>query len=503
MDKWKTEEGQIRILLAGMILAAAMVLLPLFLIAHYNFRSADDYTFGQAAEAVGERTGSVFQVLKEQFFHTKDFYEDWQGTYFDVWLTGALLGIFGRNAYYVGTYLSLGGFVAAELTLFMLIMCRVLGGDRKQAAIIALGLICMQVLLTPVPSEAFFWFCGAVRYTFVYALSLFLMAVWIVLYYDRGRTGFKRILSVAGMLFLTVAVAGSNYVTGLVMMLCYFFGGLWFFIKKNRYRYLMAAGVLVYLGAFLLNVAAPGNAVRQRASGTAHLPAVKSIILSLQTAGNYVLVNSILPCFILAALFAPLMIRILRRRDYRYPLPFLVTLFTWGIFAAQFTPNLYALGIAGTGRIQNLYRFTFYIFLYGNEFYWLGWFLRKNREQGDSVKEKGTGRSGLLLAGWLAGGGLFLLSLSVWGGSTVTSYSALQSLRRGEARQYWEEQQERLRILQDETVAEARLKPFSCAPYVLFFSDISRDGGDWLNQSVAEYFGKEKVILDAEEVTRE
>ncbi|MCM1567864.1 MAG: DUF6056 family protein [Roseburia sp.] len=495
MGKWKTEEIQVKILFAGILLVTLATLLPLFQIAHYNFRSADDYEYAKNAEQAWNETHSVFHVMGAQVSETLDYYHTWQGTYFGVWLTTTVMGIFSSGAYYIGTYLTLGGLVLAELMTFMVILVKALGADYYRAAIVSLSCICMQVLLTPAPSEAYYWLCGAMLYTFIHNLAMVLWAFWILLYHKQSRPGWRNGLLMAGMLFLTMAVAGSNYITALTMLISYVFCALYFWWRKHSYRFLMLGSGILYFVLFLVNVLAPGNAVRQASSGVQPTPALRSILLSLYEAGIYVLTNMILPCVILAVMLIPLFVQIVRPKSYRYPLPFLVTLVSFGVFAAQFTPNLYALGILGAGRVRNLYRFTYYIFIYGNELYWTGWYLRKRREKEQEPARQANGQCSLL-PGWIAGGGLLLLSLSVWGGSTVTSYSAFCSLRRGEAEKYYEEQQERLAILEDTSVKEAYLKPFSCAPYVLFFTDIDTDSDNWLNKSMAHYFGKDMVAFE-------
>lgn len=149
-------EVQIKTLFIISIVVLIAVLFPLFRIAHYNFRSVDDFGYAENAEAVWEESHSVIRVLIEQIPYTKNYYNTWQGTYFSEWFTTS----FSRNAYYMGTYLSLGSFVLAEAILFFLIFLKVLRTDFYRAGIVTASCLSMQILLTPVPCEAYFWFCG-------------------------------------------------------------------------------------------------------------------------------------------------------------------------------------------------------------------------------------------------------------------------------------------------------------------------------------------------------
>ncbi|MCD8130592.1 MAG: DUF6056 family protein [Lachnospiraceae bacterium] len=88
--------------------------------------------------------------------------------------------------------------------------------------------------------------------------------------------------------------------------------------------------------------------------------------------------------------------------------------------------------------------------------------------------------------------------LSFWGGNLVTTVSAIRDLYTGEAQIYYEEYLERLEILEDDTISDAVLEPFSYYPYVLFFEDIKEDPDHWANKAYATYYGKNSVRLAEE-----
>ena len=499
LQKIKTEKTQIKLIFWIMVAVFAAVLVPLFRIGYYNFKSVDDFSYAQHSEAIWEQTHSVLKVFAGQISYTWDYYLKWQGTFFSEWFTTSVMGIFSKNAYYMSTWLTLGGFVLAEGFLLMIVLVKILGADRYRAGIITMGCIMIQLLLTPFPCEAFYWFCGSMLYTFIHALGLLLCTLWILLYQNENGRRFKNILLMAGIVFLTVAVAGSNYITALTIFILYVLCTAWFFLKKHSGKWLILGCNILYLIAFAVNVMAPGNSIRQDSSGMERMGAVKSILLSLKEAAVYVSTWTIFPCIVLGLLLLPLFVHIVRKKNFRYPFPALVSLISFCIFAAQFTPTIFALGIIGAGRVQNLYRFNYFLLLYGNEFYWTGWCCRKYFGRNTTEENQQQTSRSWLLPGWVAGCMVLVLGLSVWGGSTLTSVSAWKSLKNGEAKQYYEEYQERLEILEDTTIEEAVLEPFSVKPYVLFFGDIVEDSADWVNYSVADYFGKKSVALKPQE----
>lgn len=494
MSKLKSEETQVKLLFAAAVCVLIAVLVPLFWIAHYNFKSVDDFTFSQNAEAVWEESHSVINVLVEQLSYVKKTYYTWQGTFFSNWFSTSMMGIFSKNHYYVGTYLSLGSFVLAEAVLFMLIFLKVLRTDIYRAGIVTACCLSFQVLFTAVPSEAYFWFCGAVVYTFIHALGLLLVAALIAFHY--AEKVWKTVLLEILIVFLTIAVGGSNYITGLTMLTVYGLAVIWVFYKKHVRRWTYLGNAVLFTIAFLANMLAPGNRIRQTASGVAHMSAVEAILRSLKEAAVYVISYAAFPCLLLGVMFLPLFVHMVKKTKYRYPLPLLISTVSFGVFAAQFTPTLYALGILGAGRVMNLYRLNYYIFLFGNELYWTGWFVRRREERYETVeKPDAKPRASLLLPAWCLGGAILCLSLVYWGGDKLTSVSAVLSLRTGQAQQYYQEYQERLKILEDPAVQEAYLEPYTYRPYLLFFGDIQPDSQDWVNQSMADYFGKEAIYL--------
>ena len=66
MEKWKTEESQVKIICIGAVVVLIAILVPLFWISSYNFMSADDFVFAKGAEAVWKETHSVVQVMQHQ-----------------------------------------------------------------------------------------------------------------------------------------------------------------------------------------------------------------------------------------------------------------------------------------------------------------------------------------------------------------------------------------------------------------------------------------------------
>lgn len=497
----KSESLQIKILAGGLLIFLVVILAPLLRISHYNFSGADDYVFSSVSVPLWQESHSIWKVFCAQAQYAYEMYHTWQGTYFSVWLLSSLLGFFSQDAYFAGTYLALGGLVICEFFSFVVTLRKVFLADYGRSVIIAISCISMQVLMTTVPVEAYYWFTGAIVYTFIYALTVLLAGCLVVFYHSK----FSRLQFVLiNLLFvvLNLAIGGSNYITALVTFLIHLFTCTYFFVRHHKYRFAVLGQFAFYLLVFILNVAAPGNLIRQNSAGMNHQSAVQSILLSCKAAAEYLMTCTVLPYIILGILLVPIILKITQKKDYRYPFPALISLLSFGLFAAQFTPTIYALGITGAGRVQNLYRFSLFIFLYGNEIYWIGWTQRrwKNLLGIKSETEQVETAAGMcwILPAWMAVGLLLLCSLYVWGGNTVTSLNAWKSLRAGEAQQYHAEYEQRCQLLENETNSEVVLPPYSIKPYLLYFNDITEDSSDWVNQALADWYHKDAVMLQAE-----
>ncbi|MCD7750306.1 MAG: DUF6056 family protein [Lachnospiraceae bacterium] len=483
------ENTQLKIIFAGTIFLLLITLIPLYVISHYNFMSMDDISYATVASQIWAESHSILQLFASIVTYCQDFWKEWAGI---VTAQGLLILIMGpclENSYYMSTYITLTCFVLSELFLFLVILIRLFHADFFRSAIISICVICLQVLLTPYPVEAFYWICGAVSYTCPYSEAMLLCAMLVLLYcYPQKR--WKRVLLYIGVVLMTFMVSGGTYISLIGMLCIYFLTTAWFWYRKHPAKCFVTAGFILYLLGFFVNVLAPGNQVRLSLADTTGYSAFAAILRSLKEAAEYIAVYSVPACILLALLFLPLFANIVKKKDFAYPLPALVTFISFCVFAAQFTPTLYTLGITGMGRVQNIYRWTFYIWLYGNELYWVGWVLRRFEKK--SVTQD---RACFLLPGWfICIIGLFFI-LYLWEGNHVTTFSAIHDLYTGEAQTYSEEHLERMEILEDVTITDAVLEPFTSYPYLLYFADITTDPDYWANRSYAIYYGKNTVRL--------
>lgn len=502
-------------ILAALLLGLLVVLLiPLFVMAKYNVRSVDDYSYALMAEKVWLETHSVWKTLLYQMKNVAEMWHTWQGTYFSEWLTLSTIGIFGKNAYYMAPYLTLIPMIIGELAAAWAIFHKGLGAAKHQVLLAALPCMIVQIMLPPSIVEAYYWMCGSVMYTTIYGLGMLGIACLISFLLDDGENRKKTVLLCILLAVLTFMLAGSTYITSLYMLIVYVCAVCWCIYRKKRQWKGCAAYTVVYIALFLVSVCSPGAAARQSSAGEAMAP-VAAILLSLKEAAVYLKTWTLPPVLLLMAVMIPVFWRIVAVKNFRYQWPLLVSIVSFGIYAAHFTPCLYALGIIGAYRVQNIYRFQMYVWLLGNELYWLGWFHHRYGEKWKQKLEqmrRTSSRSKIrengimllirklpmtLIVGVLSMAGVGAL-FYYYGGSSIAAINVVRSLREGEAQAYYTQAQERLEILEDDTQLNVVLEPFTYKPTALFFWDLSTDPQSWENIAVAEYYGKESVALRKE-----
>lgn len=489
-------ETQEKLIAAGLLLLLILLILPMLLIARYDIPSVDDFSYRIIAEPAWNETHSVLKTLWAQVQNSVDLWYTWQGTAFGNWLMLSAIALFSKSFYYLTIYFTLIPMILSEIFAARVIFCKGLRLSASQAVIVSLPCIIYQVMLPPSACEGFYWMCGAILYTTVFALAVSTTAVMVLLLLDHRRFGVSVIAKEILLLLLSCMIGGCNYVTALTMLLiltCFTIYGWW---RRHPHRVCYTVCTVAFLACFLLSVISPGAANRQSSAGE-HLSAVSAILLSFREAWSYIRIWTLPQVWALMLVLFPVYLRLARRAKLSFRLPALVTLFSFCIYAAQFTPCLYALGIIGAYRVQNLYRFTLYILLLGNEFYWCGWLA--HRLEVYIRPETGKKRIPCRQLLWAVLSFCIVLPVFLyWGGPTVSFTSAVLSLRRGQAAAYYQEYRERLTILEDESVQDAELMPFTNAPYLLFFGDIQEDPSAWENIATAEYYHKNTVSLRSE-----
>lgn len=487
----------------GMVLGSLALLLgsllPLLVIGKYNVMSADDYSLGYVSNKIWLDTHSIGAMFEYAVQNTMNWYQTWQGSFSMVFLNSWNPGFFHADLVWITPLLMLF-FVVLSRYIFVKALITKIYTDCHKEVLVVWALFTFLTLQTlPSPVEGIYWFSGAMGYTLLHSCMLMFIAFSISVEDIKGKA---KVVSIFFLFVCAFFVGGSQYITAMQCVLWYVVCLVLDYKKINWWKIGIFLSLMM---GFVFNIAAPGNGVRKASS--AGVGAVEAIIRSFVEAIRYAKewISPLLVCTILC--MVPFIWQILKKakKELKYPYPIVVTLFTYCIFAAAFTPALYGVGNVDAGRIQNLIQGIFYIAVLVNVFYYIGWLQYKMMHSEKEIFADISAVKNILVKyqmffKWAGLALVMLVFIGTADKNQFASMSALRSLVSGEAGTYYAEAQVRQEIYLDESVTIAEVKAFSVKPKVLYFSDIVVEGdvNYWINEHVARYYGKEKVILKVE-----
>ena len=518
--------------------------IPLYVIGMYAHPSVDDYYYGTETVQVWNETHSFASVVKCSFDEMINTYNIWQGNFSAIFLMRLQPGIFGEQYYFIAPLILLSAYMGFSIFFFYTALKKIFKADSYLAATVGICLTFVSMQLCATPSDSFYWYNGAIYYTFFYSLMLFLFALLI-----RIRTA-----KAAGTIILTAIssvsaflIGGSNYAAALFMciILALSAGAAVYFVilRKNKVirPYHMAAYIIVAAAAMaglFISMAAPGNALRQQSVGGS-TGIVKTFVYTFAFGGYSIAKVLNAPCLIFFICMIPVFYRIARRSGFTYRYPLLVAVFTFGLYCSMGTPVFYAQGLRMPYRMMNIIFFAAYVLITFNLIYFLGWvgnkFESKTFKQligGSTACEKPamikTDRACIILENVIdcffekikasRKNALLALAISLCAfiiacigcievgeteyksgdagfGKLPLSAAATLSLINGDAKTYDCEltaRDEYLRSTGDDEQF-VTVPALSKRPAPIYHSDITDDPGDWHNAHVAMYYRKECI----------
>ena len=384
-----SESRLLTILSIAMVSLLAISLLAMLSIAKYDLPMGDDVIFGKPAQEALAGQRNIGMALSAAAGVVAEKYHSWQGTFSAIFLMALQPGVFGTSSYQVTPYLMLGALIASTLCLLYTLLCTVLRLSRRVWLIIGSAMLLFSIQLCVSPREAFYWYNGAVYYTLYYAFTLMFLTL-IIRMFRTDRTGVRAACAVAGVV-LAAVIAGGDYATVMIAgeaMVC----ALVYAAVQKRYRHLLLPLVImlvVFAVGLFISMTAPGNAIRQSAvlaAGYQTSNALKAIALSIAFGAGFAvqwLDGAALALILFAALFIG---PALRKTGWRFRYPLLVIVFTFLVFASQFTPSAYAASSPGPYRLRNVVYFSYLWMILFDTAYLTGWIQRKfgvNKAQND------------------------------------------------------------------------------------------------------------------------
>ena len=476
-------------------------LIPLLYLARYAVPGCDDYTYGIRTHGAWLETGSLAAVLRAALSTTVEYWHTWQGTYASIFLMTLSPGLLDEKWYFLTTFLMTGMICLSIWSLLHTVLiryvCPAAPRGQKAIGILVVLFLCLQTMVAP--SDGLYWYNGALHYVFMESVLFFQAALLLTI----CRTQ-KGSLKAAGMLLsglLAFVLGGANLLTGLQSCILTAFLALLLFrqavrsaVDSVRSRLWILFPLTVNLAGFALNVLAPGNSVRETTA--AGMGAVSAILLSFYWAAVFItewMEPLAIVCFFL---LLPVLWKLTRESRAKFFFPPAAAAVSYCVFAAMFTPTLYATSSEGPDRCKNIMRIVLYLLVFLNLLNDLGWLGAHRREHliCRILRLAEERYAAWLLCASLAAGLIFVLPADK---NSFTSVSALRSLVNGEAAQYYAENEARIALYRDESLPDVTISYLTAKPYLLFKEDVGNEGSSdyWLNLSVVGYYRKNSVTV--------
>lgn len=475
-----------------LVIVFILALAPVLIIGKYNYPCADDFGFSAYSHIAWEETHSIVQVVIGALTTVKERWFSWQGTFSSIFVMALQPAVFGEAWYRLVPWIMIGSISFSTLFFLYVILKKTMGVRTPVYLGISMIYLIFALECMVDKTQGFFWFNGAAHYIIPHSMAVVLAGLVISLLQSKRHIAFKLVPACLAAFF----VGGGNYVTGLTTAILFAFSIFAvIYAKKKKFLKLLILPFVFFLAAFLLNVCAPGNAVRQ--DEVIYRPGVmKSIILSFYYCVEYITETWFDWTYIIFILVLfPFLWEVVKSvgNKFNYPFPVLVPIGSFCLLSAMFTPSLYAMGIAGGGRIFNIIFLVYLFLIILNIYYLLGWIYRRCRlgYNKESCIESRDIKLYLFV----------LLSMTIFIGGMYskvdpdyfTSSSAVKSLLTGEAAAYGAETQKRTLQLQNNRGKSIQLKIFKTKPYLLYYSDIGIDADDWKNISMERYYQIEEI----------
>lgn len=478
-------------------------LVPILWITQYAHPSADDFSFGAITAETWATTHSVPDVIRAAWEQSMQRYQDWQGSFFAVFLMALQPAIFGAQFYGLGPLFLILVQVFSTAFFLKILLQSYMGMGLASYSITASLLLILTIQYFYAPAEGLYWFNGGIYYTFFYSLSLILFGCILKLLLEKAI--YKRVVMSGICILLAIMIGGGNYTTALcvtILLVCLVVFLGW---KREKVELITMCCILMAVFIpFFISILSPGNMIRQNAVGEPS--AIKAILLSFLY-GLYSLSNVLtVPAICIWIFLLPILFHFANKSSFSFSHPILVLSFSFCTYCAQATPPFYALGFSLPERIINIIYASSYLFLLIDLYYICGWISRKWPE--NPLHQYIMNRT--KLHPWryfVVMATIFMISCiglcSISKGSDgmpaiqhlPVSIDASLSLLSGEAQQYDQEWDKREAAFLDKKGEDVLVSSLSVAPSILVYEDISEDPENWHNQVLASYYGLHSVAV--------
>lgn len=479
-------------------------LIPAVYLGRYDYPWSDDFEYSYRVYHTYRDTGSFFRAVGAAAEVVKTNYLHWQGTYSSIFLMSLLPGVLYESGFWMKPLIMLSVLSAGIFSLLYTVGRHVLKADRYITA--SFSAVCCFVMIQtiPHPRHGYFWYNGAVHYTFMCGLLLILVTLLLRTFVTHGHA----VAQIIGACICAVVIGGGNHITAMLMVLLLPVMAVLFYLYDKRKEKAWKAVIGVWVlgtAAYIVNAMAPGNTYRQSRYNKPNL--IYAVIASVQDAVDNFTVGPLM--LVVLAVAVPLLWMAVRKNRIRVRLPWLCLAACLCFYIVMFFPTHYT-GYSLQERMLNvIFIMRTFLLLFVELILVSMWENRAGKataEQKDIPSPDGIRALAMriIIAGWI----LIMLCFTAsfrWYSSEqpMMSLSAIYSLATGEAAQFGREMKERFRILNETTETKVDLAPLTTETYLIPGEDLIVVPTYWVNVAWCHYFEKEEIKIVIPEETED
>ncbi|MBO5622888.1 MAG: hypothetical protein J5959_14820, partial [Butyrivibrio sp.] len=509
LPKWKYQFNKKHL---SILFTAIYVLLtiPMLILGFYDFPSADDFSMALETHQAYVQTGSVLTAIVASLQKAWLVYSQYEGYFFSIILTNVCPSAFSEGLYFLTPFIILGMLTFGVLYFFNALFVRMWKLDKDFTNVVTMSVLILMVHSLPKNGprvEAFYWYSGAINYTFTFGMAFFWLGLLLRAVYDEDIKARKRKLIWA--CFWGFWMGGSNYLTALelaiisvlILFICFMVKREVFKLSggtdKNAFVRVWIPAVFNLIG-FACSCFTPGNLVRS--AETEHVGAVKSVFLSIYSTFDMMINDmSRWELWVALVMLVPVFWTMAGSLKARFQHPFMFVLFSFLLVSSNMVPPFFAVGNIGAGRLKALGWMEYVVMVVLTLFYLTAWARQHLEEKNNSDVESSNmmlSKAASFVIAVSLGFVVFGSALSVIPDHDYYSgTSALFAIADGSAATYKAENDERLKTLRNYSIKDAELLEYSVHPDMLFYWDVTPDKSEWINTATAKYYDKDSVIL--------
>lgn len=505
---------------AGILIAIlfAITLLPVLYVGLFNYASGDDYWYGIYTYR-GWVEGGILSALKGSMKMVAEFYQNWQGTWFTMFLFTLSPNHFWEDGYIITVFISLGCLIGSIAYLAYFYLVKKLNFTKGATAMVVCMIAYLGIQYIPRTTSGIYWFNGIMHYSVP-----FLLGVLAIVHSHKFIEGKKKKDFIILFISFTL-LGGGSYLAPLAatlavcLLLVYQLEIKELDIKNRRFSFqydwknlwILAAFVAEMIG-LVISFMAPGNNVRGGEEFGADLKwALQCIYYAIDRGiylgEDYFLKNAVTTVvFVLLAILIWNQLWRVNREKVKFRFPLIFVIYMNGIYWATYTPEIYSRSDV-SGGVPNTYFHIFLLITFANMIYVHGWVQEQlskywNKKAVKSGKEFVKIRENSIWYGKkykeyievpaaVIGIILFLVA-SEYSGLMTTNDYCMNCITDGTLEKYGQVRQEQHEILMNSEEMNVVI-PEMDAPYPLLHMALSDNAEFYRNVDRAKYYAKDSI----------